>query len=121
MHKFIAGTFSAVLSIVHLLAIVVYLGVIAAMNSGAIAVPPGATVAVMIGAPVAYILFAGVTSVLIRINQHLGKISKTLDNWPHPDLPDFYEDEDEPAVDKKPVQVRVEPTLRREPQVRSPS
>lgn len=73
MHKFIARFFSGILSVIHLTffagLILLYLNSEAFLVNG----PETTTRLLLItaGVGLAYILFAGLTSVLIRINQNL--------------------------------------------------
>ena len=84
MHKIITYLFSSILTLVHL---VFFIG-LGLVIFGEIGEFPSYEVSstqwfmINIGVAVGYILFAGITSVLIRINQNLETISSRLRDWP---------------------------------------
>ncbi len=122
MHKIIAGTFSALLSLIHLGAVTVFGLFLVAAYAGEIHIDPVTMIGILIGGPVSYILFAGVTSILIRISQNLERIARKLDDWPHHEV-FFVDDGPLPQPGPKPSGAaprgRSEPPVRREPQLKA--
>ncbi len=77
MHKFISIFFSSILTIVHAtfflgLGVVLFLGGASLPDTGFSQLE---LLLGIVGAAVLYVVFAGITSVLIRINQNLETIS----------------------------------------------
>ncbi len=82
MHRLITILFSSILSTVHL---VFFLGLGLVLVYGGTSIPDNELsqlelIFVIIGSVILYVLFAGISSVLIRINENLEDISKYLNN-----------------------------------------
>jgi hypothetical protein len=83
MHKFITEFFSTILTFVHTVtfATLAYLLYVGSDISIAPDASPAMNFMIVVGLAVGYTLFAGITSVIIRINQNLEVIAERLSDW----------------------------------------
>jgi len=83
MHKFITVFFSSILTAAHIavFAILAYLVYVGADLSIMPDASPVQNFLLIVGLAIVYTLFAGITSVIIRMNQNLERIAKHLGDW----------------------------------------